>query len=115
MQVARPAFAVGELTEQQGAPVTEPGHEPTELMAGVRLGGRRCPLRHVAAEQQSHPGSAQPVGIEAQFTGEDGVQDQQPRFGCRLGLPAHRQFGEVADEPVLQRDTHPIQPTERAG
>ncbi|GAB4727809.1 hypothetical protein MOKP151_23540 [Mycobacterium avium subsp. hominissuis] len=93
MDVTQPTLVVDQLTEQQGAPVAEPGDEAAELMPGVGLGDRGSAGGHQVSGQEPQPvGTAQPAGVEAKLGGQGFVERQQPQLGEGLGLPADRQF-----------------------
>ena len=54
VDIAKTAFRVGDLTEQQRPPVAEPGGQPAELVAGVGLGHRSGAAGHQVADQEPY-------------------------------------------------------------
>jgi hypothetical protein len=105
VQVAQRAVPAGDLAEQERPPVAEPRVEAAELVAGVGLRHRRRPLGHAGADE--HPqavGAAQLVDVEPEVACQRLVEGEQPRLRCVVGLPRHRQLGQLAGEPAVQAD-----------
>ena len=79
MSRRRPS-AVGELAQQQRAPVTQPRHEAAELMPGVDLGHRSGAVGHQVAHQETQSvGTPQPRSVEAKLRGKPLVEHEQPQ------------------------------------
>jgi hypothetical protein len=118
VQVPEVPVPIGELAEEEGAAVAEPGRVAAELVPGVRLGHRRGGLGKLRADQEAHAhGRAQEGGVQTELGGQGLVEDEQASVGEVAGPPANRHLGQLAGEPVLQRQgdgrcgVHPNQGT----
>ncbi len=105
VEVAKVAVGIGELPEEQRAPIAETRDEPAELVSGVGLRHRRGTAGYQTADQQAQAiGAPQPGGVEAELDGQRHVQRQQPRVRSLLGLPGNCHLPKLAGEAVVTGD-----------
>ena len=88
VDVAKAAFTVDDLSEQEGAPVAQTRRVLAELVAGVGLRHRSGTAGYQVADQQAQAIEApQEGGVEAQLGGQRFVEHQQSRVENLLRLP----------------------------
>ncbi|PRY29053.1 hypothetical protein CLV70_107362 [Pseudosporangium ferrugineum] len=111
MQIPHPAPPIDHLTEQQRPPITEPRHEPPELMPGIGLSNGHSPLGNPRPDQQPDPVvTAQPPGLEPELPRKTLIKNQKIRPGRGLGLPHHGHLGKLIGKAVLDLDPLPDAP-----
>jgi len=90
VDVAQVAARVGDLTEQECAPVTEARGVAAELVPGVDLrNGCRTAGHQVAYQQPKAVGAPEPGRVEAEFGGQWLVEHEQPRVVSLLSPPGN--------------------------
>jgi hypothetical protein len=103
MNIAQTPVTVGELAEQQRAPVAQLRHVSAELVSRVGLGDRGGAAGNQIADQKTQPvRTCEPGSVETQLAGQRCIEGQQPQVGKRLRLPTDSHLRQVAGEAVLQ-------------
>jgi hypothetical protein len=116
VQIAAAPPGIHHLAEQQRAAVPEARRVAAELVAGVGLGDRRNPLRHLPNQQRDARRLPQLRGIGAQLDRELLVEHQQSGGGRRGRGPRYGKAGHLAGVGILEpeqgrRDGHTFEIT----
>jgi hypothetical protein len=103
VQVAEPPIDIGELTEEERAPIPKTRVVPAELVSRVRLrhrpGTRRDDITHQQPQSLSTP---QPLRVKAELNGQRLIEHEQTWVSGLLGLPRKCHLRELSGETIPQ-------------
>ena len=101
--VAAPAAAVDDFTQQQRPAIAQLRRKAAELVAGIGLGDRCGPLgQFVAAEQGGPQGRVQHLNGQPEFVGQRPIELHQRGLRRLGGLPRHVGALELARIGVVE-------------